>query len=68
MQTRKERKSRTGGKLTGGKRPRVKKKKKKKNQVKKRRILSTSFLKLLRFMRYKPCHISICSWDYGAEK
>jgi hypothetical protein len=36
--------------------------------VKKGRILSTFFLKLLRFVRYEPCHISICSSDLGAKK
>jgi hypothetical protein len=58
----KERESRTGRKLTGGE------KKKRKNRVKKGRILSTSFLKLLRFVRNESCHISIYSWDLGAEK
>jgi hypothetical protein len=48
--------------LTGGE------KKKRKNRVKKGRILSTSFLKLLRFVRNESCHISIYSWDLGAEK
>jgi hypothetical protein len=67
LQTWKERESRTGGKLIGGEKSRGKKKKKK-NRVKKGRMLSTSFLKLLRFMRYEPCHISIYSWDFGAEK
>jgi len=44
------------------------KKKKKKNRVKRGRILSNSFLKLLRFVRYEPCHFFTCSWDLGAEK
>jgi hypothetical protein len=59
--------SRTGRKLTGGEKLRGKKKKRK-NRVKKGKILSTSFLKLLRFVRYESCHISIDSWDLGAEK
>jgi hypothetical protein len=59
--------SRTGRKLTGGEKLRGKKKKRK-NRVKKGKILSTSFLKLLRFVRYESCHISIYSWDLGAEK
>jgi hypothetical protein len=44
------------------------KKKKRKNRVKKGKILSTSFLKLLRFVRYESCHISIYSWDLKGEK
>jgi hypothetical protein len=45
-----------------------KKKKKKKNRVKRGRILSNSFLKLLRLVRYEPCHFFTCSWDLRGEK